>query len=514
MKSEKSNSKKTAQPENAQQSQGLKIDRKTIITITSLLLAIMVFAGILTQIVPRGEYVRYESGENEGKIVCDIENGIEPEFVADNDYKMPFWKVFTSVIEVFGSENAMTGIAIILFIVLIGGTFLVLDKSGVLKYIMSSIVKKYSDKKYKLLAIMILACMALSSVCGVLEESITLVPLAVAISLALGWDSLVGLGFSLISIAFGYSAATFNPFNVGIVQSMAGLRMFSGLGFRLIVFAGVYSILTAFTILYAKKIEKNPKKSPVYETDLALREKYSGVDEGTLLNPALKRATKTFVCCVAGVLVCAVVSFALQMVDSIPDDIKTYIGYLPMVGMAVLFTVGGLCAGSIAGIKGKKLFSGFVDGVKAIAPVAPMIVFVMSITFILQEGKIIDTLLHYVYEGLKGYSPSSALLLFFLFVIILEFFIGSGTAKAFLVMPLVLPLSDLLLVTRQSIVLSFSMADGFCNILYPTSGIMILAIGLVNVSYGKFMRWMWKLFAFEFIFAVAILLLAIAIGYK
>jgi uncharacterized ion transporter superfamily protein YfcC len=516
MKSVKDKGKNITQPHKDEASaQGLKIDRKTVITITALLLGIMMFAGILTQFVPRGEYERYPEGsQRAGEIICDIKNGVEPNYVTNNDYKMPIWKVFTSVFEVFGSDSAVMGIAIICFIVLIGGTFLVLDRSGVLKYIMSTIVKKYSDKKYKLLAVMVLACMALSSVCGVLEESITLVPLAVAISLALGWDSLVGLGFSLVSIAFGYSAATFNPFNVGIVQSMAGLRMFSGLGYRLVVFAVVYTILTLFLIRYAKKIEKNPKKSIVYQTDLSLREKYSGVDEGILLNPSLKKASITFVGCVAGVLVCAALSFGLQMIDSIPDSIKTYIGYLPMVGMAVLFTVGGLRAGSIAGIKGKKIFGGFADGVKAIAPVVPMIIFVMSITFILQEGKIIDTILHYLYEGLKGFSPSSTLLLFFLFIIILEFFIGSGTAKAFLVMPLVLPLADMLLVTRQSIALSFSLADGFCNIFYPTSGVLILAIGIVNVSYGKFMRWMWKLFAAEFFFAALILLGAVAIGYK
>lgn len=504
-------SKRVEPPKN----QGLKIDKKTISLITGLLLVIMIFAGVLTQVLPRGEYIRYPVGsENAGEIVVDIENGIEPKYVQDTEYKMPFWRVFTSVFEVFTSDSALTGGAIICFIVLIGGTFLVLDRSGVLKYIMSSIVRKYSDKKHKLLAVMIFACMALSSVCGVLEESITLVPLAVAISLALGWDSLVGLGFSLVAIAFGYSAATFNPFNVGVVQSMAGLPLFSGLGYRLVVFVGVYAILTTFLIKYAKKIEKDPKKSIVYETDLDLREKYCEIDETVLNNPLLKKATKTFVGCVAGVLVCALLSFGLQMIDSIPDDIKTYIGYLPMVGMAVLFTVGGLRAGSIAGIKGKKLFGGFFEGVKAIAPVVPMIVFVMSITYILQQGKIIDTLLNYVYENLKGFTPTGALLLFFLFIIVLEFFIGSGTAKAFLIMPLVLPLSDMLMVTRQSVALAFSLGDGICNILYPTSGVMLIAIGLVSVSYGKFMRFMWKLFAMQFAFSILILIGAAALGYK
>lgn len=125
---------------------------------------------------------------------------------------------------VFTSSQITTGIGIVVFIVLIGGTFLILDRSGVLKYIMSSVVRKFEKKKYLLLAVIVFVCMMMSSVVGVLEESLTLVPLAVAISLALGWDSFVGLGISMVSIAFGYTAATFNPFNVGILQTMADLR--------------------------------------------------------------------------------------------------------------------------------------------------------------------------------------------------------------------------------------------------------------------------------------------------
>jgi uncharacterized membrane protein YeiH len=143
--------------------------------------------------------------------------------------------------------DAMTGVIIILVITLIGGTFLILDKSGVLKYMMSVIVKKFAHKKYALLAVMIFGCMLLSSFAGILEESVTLVPLAVAISISLGWDSFVGLGISLMSVTFGYAAATFNPFNVGITQSMAGLPMFSGVIFRIFVFAVIYAVVAIVT---------------------------------------------------------------------------------------------------------------------------------------------------------------------------------------------------------------------------------------------------------------------------
>ena len=181
--------------------------------------------------------------------------------------------------------------------------------------------------------------------------------------------------------------------------------------------------------------------------------------------------------------------------------------------MAILFTVGGISAGYIAGIRGKALGGGFLEGVKTIAPCLPMIWAILSITYVLQEGNIIHTILYHVYNLTSSMSKTGALFAIFLFVVALEFIVGSGTAKAFLIMPIVLPLADLLGLTRQSIVLAFTMSDGFCNILYPTSGIMVIAIGMVGISYGKYLRWSWKLFVMEFGLAALAMLGAVAIGY-
>lgn len=464
---------KTAPAESAVQTEkkgtGIQIDKKTVFGITALLLVIMLLAGVLTQVVPRGEYQMDDSGM--------VINGTYHEFAGDEG-KMPWWKIILAPIMVFTSSQITTGIGIVVFIVLIGGTFLILDRSGVL------------------------------------EESLTLVPLAVAISLALGWDSFVGLGISMVSIAFGYTAATFNPFNVGILQTMADLPLFSGLAYRVLFFVCVYASLVLFLIVYAKKIEKNPEKSLCYESDKELRGRFGAeVDDEALNNPALKKATKTFVGCVGGVLLIVAVSFALQKVDAISDSVKELINYLPLVGMAILFTVGGISAGYIAGIRGKALGGGFLEGVKTIAPCLPMIWAILSITYVLQEGNIIHTILYHVYNLTSSMSKTGALFAIFLFVVALEFIVGSGTAKAFLIMPIVLPLADLLGLTRQSIVLAFTMGDGFCNILYPTSGIMVIAIGMVGISYGKYLRWSWKLFVMEFGLAALAMLGAVAIGY-
>lgn len=494
---------------NAQNGQGLKLDKKTVLFITSIILAIMVLVGVLTQVVPRGEYLKDENGS----IIAVDENGNST--YHELDFRLPFYKTFTAPIEVFTSSDAMTGVAILLFIILIGGTFLVLDKSGVLKYIMTSVVHRFSEKKYILLPIVILIMMLLSSIVGILEESITITPLCVAIALALGWDSLVGISISIIAIAFGYSAATFNPFNVVLVQSMAGLPIFSGLGFRVLVFLGVYAILSIFVVLYAKRIEKNPQKSLVFESDKSVRERMVGtLDNSIIENPLLKKATGVFVGCISGVLVLAAVGFIGQRIEAIPATIREYISYSPMVGMAVLFTVGGLRAGYITGIRGKKLMSEFLQGAKSIAPIAPLIIFVMGITYLMREGKIIDTILYHIYNGINGFGTIPSLMLITLFILALEFLVGSGTAKAFLIMPLVLPLAEMVGITKQTIVLSFTIADGFGNMLYPTSGVMLIAIGLVGVSYGRFMRYTWKLFLLEFAFSAVMLSAAVMINYS
>lgn len=494
---------KKQQDSSSTAAQGLKIDRKTLITILILLAGVMVLAGVLTQVIPRGTYSMDENGS--------IINGT---YSQNPDYRMPLWKILASPILIFTQGYAVTGIAIILFIVLIGGTFLILEKSKVLQYIMSVVVKKYENRKYLLLAMVVLLFMGLASVIGILEESIILVPLAVAISLALGWDSFVGIGMSLVAIAFGYTAATFNPFNVMVVQMLAGLPVFSGLWFRLIVFVLVYAVLVGFLILYAKKIEKNPKASLAYESDKEVRQKYQqGIDESLLANPALKKATKTFIYCVLGVFVAVIISFVLRNSAAIPESLQEYIGYLPTAAMAILFTTGGLLAGRIAGIRGKALLSGFWQGVKTIAPALPLILLVICVTYILQEGQIVHTLLYWVYGAIKNLHPGGALLVIFAFVMLLEFFIGSGTAKAFLIMPIVLPLAQLVGLTEQSIVLAFTLSDGFCNIVYPTSGIMIIAIGLVGITYGKYLKWFWKLFLAEMALSIGIMLTAVAIGY-
>ncbi|MBR3552819.1 MAG: YfcC family protein [Clostridia bacterium] len=475
---------------------GLKLDGKTMLTITGLLVAILIFVGVLTQVLPRGEYAT--------ETIDGHESIVSGSYEENPDYKLPIWKIALSPILCFTSSQATTGIGIILIIFFIGGSFLILDKVGVLKYIMATLIRRFQNRKYLLMGVIIFVCMLLSSTAGILEESLTLVPIAVAISLALGWDSLVGLGISLVSVAWGFTAATFNPFNVVTVQKLAGLQVFSGLWLRVLIFIAVYAVLYLFLFLYARRVEAHPERSLTYESDRALREKYTIRDlDAVLADQKVRKGMYAFLICMGADLLFILLDFVLEMG-----------GMLSLPAMAVLFTTGGLIAGYVTDLRGKKLILTFLQGAKAIAPAVPLIVFVLAISYVLNEGKIMHTILFNVYNVMQGMSPFAAIFLLFLVIAALEFFIGSGTAKAFLIMPLVAPLSDLVGITRQSVVTTFCLADGFTNLLYPTSGIMIIAIGLVGVSYGKWLRWSWKLFAAEFALSAGVMLLMVAINYR
>lgn len=486
--------------------EGLNIDKKTLFGIAALLFGILILVGALTQILPRGEFQVDENG-----------SVIAGTYTEKPDFKLPLWKVAASPVLAFTSSKASVGAAIIAIIVLVGGTFLILDRIGVLKYMMAVIVNKFENRRYMLIAVMVLFGMFLSSTAGVLEESLTLVPIAVAISLAMGWDSLTGIGMSFVAVAFGFTAATFNPFNVITVQKLADLPVLSGLWLRLIIFAVVYVSLTAFLIMYARKIEKHPEKSPAYETDKKIRDRYPiEVCRETLGNEKIGKATKVFVVSLICVLGGTLASFVMSMAGTkLENETLTTLGsYASMGCMAVFFPVGGLLAGHVSGLRGKKLFAAFGEGVKTIFPVIPLIIFILAITYVLDEGMIMHTVLNALSNALDGVSPYGVILLMFVFTALLEFFIGSGTAKAFLVVPLMAILCDLTGLTRQSIVITFCFADGFTNMLYPTSGLMIIAIGMVGVSYIKWLKWTAKLFLIEAAISVFFMLFSVAIGYK
>ena len=162
------------------------------------------------------------------------------QYTESPDY--PVWRWFLAPIEALFGPNGLTILVIILFLLMVGVAFAVLDRSGILQELLARIVRVFKHRKYMLLLVISFFFMLIGAFFGIFEEVIPLVPLIVGLSYFLGWDVLVGLGMSILATNMGFSAAVTNPFTIGIAQEIAGLPLFSGFFFRILIFLTIYII--------------------------------------------------------------------------------------------------------------------------------------------------------------------------------------------------------------------------------------------------------------------------------
>jgi uncharacterized ion transporter superfamily protein YfcC len=184
---------------------------------------------------------------------------------------------------------------------------------------------------------------------------------------------------------------------------------------------------------------------------------------------------------------------------------------LPLVG--ILFLVGGMGAGLLSGKKKKDVWKALGQGVGGIAPGIILILMAVSIKHIIVEGGVMDTILHWASSPFSSTSPFTATLVIYFLALIIEFFVSSGSAKAFLMMPILLPLADLVGVTRQITVTAYCFGDGFSNLVYPTNPVLLIVLGLTVVSFPKWLKWSLKLWGWVILVTVAFLAIAVSIGY-
>ncbi len=325
-----------------------------------------------------------------------------------------------------------------------------------------------------------------------------------ALSYSLGWDSLVGLGMSILATNMGFSAAVTNPFTVGVAQQIAGLPLFSGAWLRVGVFLAVYAVFAAFLLRYARRVERDPQSSTVFAEDRAERAKYEGLDLAALGvgNPRLGKAIAWFLAFFVLIVLVLVAGPFLPAVSQFA---------LPLVGL--LFFFGGVGAGLVSGAGGRTVLKAVGEGLSGIAPGIPLILMAASVKHIVAQGGIMDTILHTASRSFGQAGPFAAALIVYVLALVIEFFVASGSAKAFLLMPILLPIADLVGVTRQVAVTAYCFGDGFSNMAYPTNPVLLISLGLTVVSYPKWLRWSLKLWVWVLLITVAFLGLAVAVGY-
>lgn len=400
---------------------------------------------------------------------------------------IPFWKWALSPFLVLGAEGKVSLIAVIIFLLVIGGIFNCLDKCGLMQYMLDTITGKFGKDRYQLLSLVTLFFMAMGSFIGSFEEAVPLVPIVVALSIRLGWDALTGLGMSLLAIGCGFSAGVCNPFTVGVAQELAGLPMFSGIWFRLIGFALVYILLIGFLYFYAKKIEK-----PI---DTALLNQNFRKDEK--MDKGLK--------CFAGIMLGGI----LLVLSSV---VLTFLQDITMIIVAVTFLVAGLVAVTTTG-RGGNILKTFLNGVSNVFPAVFMILMANSIKYTMVEGNILDPILQAMVTTAKTLPGWTVILFIYLIVLVMNFFISSGSAKAFLLMPLIIPIAETFGISAQLCIVAFAFGDGFSNVLYPTNPVLLISLGLVDVDYSKWFKWSFKFQFLNLVVTSALLLLGLVIGY-
>ncbi|MBO5197766.1 MAG: YfcC family protein [Lachnospiraceae bacterium] len=477
----------------------LKISKKTFLTSLIILLALMLFAGVLTQILPQGSYVR-EIADGREVVAADSYT------VTEDGERLPFWKVFTAPFLVLFSSDGVTVLGIILFLMVISGDIALLNQSGVMAYSMQRIVEKNRGRRYRMLFVATFIFMAFGAFVGVFEESATLAPFAVALATAMGWDALVGLGMSMLAAGFGFAAAISNPFTLSIAQELAGLPIYSGFGFHVVSFLVIYLILAGFLYHYARSIDgraEMKRSGQDKDTRESARQDKAGIGRGERAvskeeESRMRFAMHIFLAAIG--LVVAVVLLGI-LIPAVASN--------ALVLMLLPMTVGSVLAAKKAGLV--KAGKQFVLGITGMLPGVVMILMASSVKLIVQEGGILDTILYYVSGAAQKVGGAGSLFLIYGLILILNFFIASGSAKAFLVIPIIAPLADLVGITRQTAVIAYCFGDGFSNVLYPTNPVLLICLGMTAVSYGKWVKWTWKLQAVVLVVSGALLYAAYAL---
>ena len=460
--------------------EGINIGVKSFLIAIGIIFILMVATYILTLVVPGGEYARVQ--DPAGHTIIDTDS------FSYVDGGIPLWKWILSPFLVLGAEGSGTIIAVLIFLLVIGGVFNSLSAGGLMNYMLGKIVDRFGGVKYRLMAVLIFFFMAMGSFVGSFEEVIPMAPIVVALAAALGWDSVTGVAMSLLAAGCGFAAGIANPFTIGVAQGLAGLPMFSGIWLRVLSFLLIYFLLVWFVRRHALAIEKESDgNAPAVEY---------------VRDARMDKGLKVFAIIVgAGIITVLSSGFITALQD------------YTMIIVALMFLVAGIASVLVSGMSLGELGKTFIKGIVAISPSVLMILMASSIKYTMTEAKILDTLLHSA-AGMAGAMPKAGVILFiYVICLVMNFFISSGSAKAFLLIPIIAPLAQLFGISMQLAIVAFAFGDGFSNVIYPTNAGLLITLGISDVSYSEWFRYSWRFQALNLLLTSALLLFGLAVGY-
>lgn len=380
---------------------------------------------------------------------------------------------------------------IIFFVFVVGGVIAVLRATGAIDALIGAAIARFSTRPFLLATIATALFAAGSSTIGMAEEYMPFVPVLVTLCIALRLDAVVAMGIVYIGAGVGYGAAAINPFTVLIAQDVAGLQPTSGWWFRVLFWVVALAVGVHHVCRYAARVRAHPERSLVRDVD------YS---QGYEL-PADTAMTPSRV----AVLVLFVAAIVLFVWGVAVHD--WYFGELSAVFLGLA-----LAAAVVARLSPNRVATTFCAGAAEMTTTALLIGFARTIEVVLTEGQVIDTVIHGIASALDGAGATVAAVGMLAVQSACNFFIPSGSGQAYVTMPIMAPLSDLVGVHRQTAVLAYQIGDGFMNMIVPTNALLMGMLALARVPFQCWLRFIVPAMVKLYVVAIAAIAVATAMG--
>lgn len=425
---------------------------------------IILFAVLLTWIVLGGKYARITT--EQGIKVIDPNKFEYIKNTPVNPLKIPMY-----IVQAFCKN-----IELLLVVLFSGGSFHMITKSGALQSIIAKVANKFSNHLGVFIPILTLV-FGLICTSQAVNMFIAFAPVMVMMALALGLDSICGAAIILLGGAIGFSTGTLNVSTTVISQKIAELPLYSGIGYRTFCFVIYFIATNIFLINYAKKIKQNPKLSPMYHLD-----SQNTLKTSTNLEDFGSMDIRKWI---------AIISLIIALGAIVSGSI--FLGWGLQEQSSIFLTLG-IIVGIVSGFDGNTICKEFLNGCKGMLGAAFIIGLARCIGNIMNDADIIDTIVHSlaaVLNHIPFYLQGFGMLIA---NTIINVFITSGSGQASVVMPIMIPLADLIGMTRQTAILAFNFGDGFCNYILPTSTALMGIISAANIPYDRWMKFMWKCF--------------------
>jgi len=454
-----------------------------------IIFSIIVFAQLLTYVVPQGEFAREAFQGNESRQV--VVAGSFEYAGEERQVRLRPWHFLLAVPKGFAAAQD-----VIFLIFIAGGVIAILRRGGAIDAVLHKSVERLGASPWILIA----GCLAIfatgSYTIGMGEEYVPLIPILVTMSLAMRMDAVVAMGMVWVPYGIGWACAGSNPFGVLIAQSIAGVPLFSGSLLRALMMLAFLAVAFHHLYRYAIAVQRDPSRSLVAHID------YSEGFEP----PADVALTRSRVLMLL-VFAAGIVGFVWGA-----KKYQWYIDELNAVFLGI-----GLVTAVIARMPAGETSRTFIKGAAEMTAAALIVGFARSIEVVLSDGQIIDTVIDSIAGVLTSFGAEAAAVGMLAVQTICNFFIPSGSGQAFVTMPIMSPLATLTGVPRQTAVLAYQFGDGFTNMIVPTSALVMGALALGKIPYGAWVRFvgplLFKLFALAIVFLVATIHLGNAFGF-